>query len=428
MSEIIENAQRRKELLKHLIQQLHEGQAPDVVRPRLVRLLGEVPYNEVVEVEQELIAEGLPVEEVLRLCDVHTEALRGAISQSGAKPVPAGHPVDVFRQENRALEWELSQIETLLADVDKLPDDADATEQLDLLRARFNGLMDVDKHYLRKEYLLFPILEKHDISGPPTVMWGKHDEARALLKDALEALAAAGSGATAAELLSIAAIALRPAVDAVAGMIDKEEQILLPMCMDTLTDAEWWEVAEGSAEFGFCLIDPDESWRPEGLTTEAGAGTEAAAEDGDGERVRLPTGSMSLPELTAIMNTIPFDLTFVDKDDIVRFFTHGPERIFMRNRAVLGRSVQHCHPPASVHVVQRILEAFRAGEKDQATFWITLDGRFVYIEYRALRGPDGEYLGCLEISQDLTEKRALTGQRRLLAWESEEDTDEGTKA
>jgi DUF438 domain-containing protein len=360
------------------------------------------------------------VTEVLKLCDVHTEALQGAISQEGARQAPSGHPVDIFRQENRALEWELGRIASRVADIAALPDDADATAALAEIRGHVNALMDVDKHYQRKEHLLFPFLEKRGISGPPTVMWGKHDEARAMLKDAIASLEAAAGGATAGDAKSLHVLALGPATDAVAGMIDKEEQILFPMCLDTLTDAEWWDVARGSADIGFCLIDPEEHWRPEGLpeAADADGGTGAT-----GSRVALPSGSMTVPELTAILNTIPFDLTFVDQDDTVRFFTQGPERIFARTRAILGRKVQYCHPPSSVHVVDRILDAFRAGEKDEASFWIQMRGRFLHIEYRALRDAAGAYLGCLEISQDLTAKRALTGERRLLSWDGEGGTD-----
>jgi hypothetical protein len=120
------------------------------------------------------------------------------------------------------------------------------------------------------------------------------------------------------------------------------------------------------------------------------------------------------------LNTIPFDMTFVDKDDNVRFFTQGKERIFSRSRAILGRKVQYCHPPSSVHIVEKILDDFRSGKRDLARFWITLRGKFIVIEYYALRGEHGEYLGTLEVSQDLTEKRALEGERRLLKYDEKE--------
>ena len=411
MSELITDKQRRKELLKHMIQQLHAGEAPDAVRPQLVRLLGQVPYDEVVVVEQELIAEGLPSEEVLKLCDVHTEAMRGAIDTSGAQTAPPGHPVHTFQQENKALEWELAGLQKFYDQAAEMADTDSATELLQGIRGHFNSLMDVEKHYQRKENLLFPFLEKHEITGPPTVMWGKHDETRELLQNAVTALEAAIDSAAGAAKATID-LALKPASEAVSGMIDKETQILLPMSLDTLDDAEWYEVYEGSDELGYCIVAPEDKWRPEGMPEKE----KAATTEG---RIQLPTGSFSLPELEAVLNSIPFDVTFVDAEDTVRYFSHGTERIFARTRAILGRKVQFCHPPKSVDTVQRILDDFHAGRQSHAHFWIELGGKFISIEYFALRDNDDKYLGTLEVSQDLTKKRALTGQQRLLSYDGE---------
>jgi DUF438 domain-containing protein len=406
MSELIGDRDKRKSLLKHMIQQLHAGEAPDAVRKQLVRMLGQVPYDEVVEVEQELISEGLPSDEVLKLCDVHTEALRGAIDTSGAPEAPEGHPVHTFQKENKALEWELAGLQRLYEKARGMPAADDATELLQEIRGHFNSLMDVEKHYLRKENLLFPFLEKHDITGPPKVMWGKHDETRELLKGAISALEAA-SGATAEDAQGLIDLVLRPASEAVSGMIDKETQILLPMCLDTLDDSEWHQVYAGSDELGYCLYVPEVDWRPQGVDLKAVPQTGTS-------RIQLPTGGFTPRELEAILNTIPFDVTFVDADDTVRYFSHGRERIFARSKAIIGRKVQFCHPPKSVDTVQRILDDFHAGRESHAHFWIEMGGRFVSIEYFALRDGDGKYLGTLEVSQDLTEKRALTGQSRLL--------------
>ncbi|MBM3790163.1 MAG: DUF438 domain-containing protein [Acidobacteria bacterium] len=414
MSELIQEARKRRDLLKHMILQLHDGQAPEAVRTQLVRLLGEVPYHEVVTVEQELISEGLPAEEVLKLCDVHTAALRGHIDQKGAKKPPAGHPVDTFQRENRALEWEVTNARALFQEIDRLGNGSPAAEVLARLRARFYALSDVEKHYRRKENLVFPFLEKHGITGPPKVMWGKHDQVREALKASLEALQDAGEAA-AEEAQSLASLLFRPATDAVEDMIYREEKILFPMSLDTLSEAEWYQVYQQSPEIGFCLIDPLDDWRPEpGAVLEAVEAAPAA-------RIQLPTGSLTVPELDAVLNKIPFDLTFVDKDDTVRYFTQGRERIFDRNRAVLGRKVQLCHPPHSVHIVQRILDDFRSGSEERAPFWINLKGRFIHIEYFALRDKEGGYLGTLEVSQDLTEKRALEGEQRLLAYGGDEE-------
>jgi len=413
MSELINNARKRKELLKHMILQLHEGTAPDAVRKQLTRLLGKVPYNDVVEVEQALISEGLPQEEVLKLCDIHTAALEGVLDHSQAKVAPPGHPAHTFQQENLALRKEIQALGRLFDDVEK----AEAEEPLDSVFAEihrhFNALMDVDKHYLRKENLLFPFLEKHGVTGPPAVMWGKHDETRQLLKGALEALAAA-EGISIGEAKTVIELVLKPAAKAVEDMIGKEEEILFPMCLDTLKDEEWYEIARQSVEYGFCLYDPQDDWRPEGVGPETREGDDTG-------RIRLPSGSFNPNELSAILNTIPFDMTFVDKDDTVRYFTQGRERIFARSRAILGRKVQQCHPPSSVHIVETILDDFKSGREDHAAFWITLNERFVVIEYFALRGEAGEYLGTLEVSQDLTEKRRLEGEQRLLQYGKRED-------
>lgn len=414
MSELIDNARRRKDLLKHLIRQLHGGEPVDQLRTQLIRTLGQVPYGDVVAVEQELIAEGLPTGEILKLCDLHSAVLRGAVAVDQARDVPPGHPVHTFRQENEALTWEIAEVHRLCAEVSAAPPDADASDLVAALRGRFNSLMDVDKHYLRKEHLVFPYLEKAGITGPPTVMWGKHDETRALLKQASAALAA--GVVSAGEVAALAQLVLTPASQAVSDMIEKEEQILLPMCLDAITDADWYDVKRQSLEYGYCLIDPSDEWVPENLPAGDVAGTPEAG------RIRLPSGSMTPVELQAILNSIPFDLTFVDKDDTVRYFTQGRERIFSRSRAILGRKVQYCHPPSSVKVVEQILADFKAGSQSHAAFWITMKGQFLSIEYFALRDAAGAYLGCLEVSQDLTAKRALTGEQRLLNYVEQANT------
>ncbi|MCP4546295.1 MAG: DUF438 domain-containing protein [bacterium] len=412
MSEQLHDKKQRKELLKHMIRQLHDGQAPDQVRPQLVRLLGQVPYDEVVAVEQELINEGLPPEEVLKLCDIHHEAM-GTVDTEGAPTAPAGHPVHTFQQENQALVWEIQGLTKLFAELAALPADALPKGEINSIRARFNAIMDVEKHYLRKENLLFPFLEKAGITGPPTVMWGKHDEAREFLKSAIAGLKALGE-ANADEVCGVIELLLRPAAEAVSSMIDKEEQILLPMCLDTLSDEDWYSIYRESGDYGYCLYVPEESWRPEGIA-------EAFVEDAavEEKRIQLPTGSFSPAELEVVLNNIPFDVTFVDAEDTVRYFSHGRERIFARSKAILGRKVQYCHPPSSVDTVQRILDDFHAGRQSQAAFWIEMGGQFISIEYFALRNDDGKFLGTLEVSQNLTEKRALSGERRLLKYDDD---------
>jgi uncharacterized protein len=407
MSEIINNSQKRKELLKHMILQLHQGEAPELVRKRLVELLRNIPYDEVVEVEQELISEGLPEEEVLKFCDIHTLVLEGHIDSSQAKPVPPGHPVDTFIKENRELEKVVVTIEKLL---NQAPSVHKAKEKVLFmnLHARLNELMDVDKHYKRKEYLVFPFLEKYEITGPPKVMWGKHDETREKLKAAIETVSAPGE-ISPEEIETAVELVIRPAIAAITDMIMKEEEILFPMCMDKLSDEDWFAVYEQTPEFGFCLYDPQDEWNPPGLVA-------SEVEYKVKNAFQLTTGRFEMSELEAIFKTLPIDITFVDKNDKVKFFSLGPDRIFNRNRAILGRDVRMCHPPSSVHVVEQILSDFKKGKESSAAFWVNIQGRFIYIEYFALRGKEEEYLGTIEFTQDLTHLRKLEGEQRLLSY------------
>lgn len=409
MSELINNSQQRKEMLKHLILELHNGQAPEAVRQRLIDLLRNIPYNDVVEVEQQLIAEGLPEEEILQFCDIHTAILDGSIDTTQQKVAPAGHPVHTFKKENEALQKTISQVRAMFAQLDKIEKD-DFRKYLIGLKMLLNQVSDADKHYRRKENLLFPFLEKHGITGPPKVMWGKHDETRELLK-AVHEMIDVNSTITTDELRTAIAYGIEPALVSVEGMIMKEEEILLPMAMDTLTDEEWYEIYQQSPEIGFCIYDPQDTWKPENVAT-----TSKVEYQNSNGRIILPTGSFNLDELTALFNCLPMDITYVDKDDKVRFFSLGEHRIFDRNRAIIGRDVQLCHPPGSVHIVEQILNDFKSGKESKAAFWINFKGMFVYIEYITLRDKDGNYLGVIECTQDLTKYRALEGEQRLLSY------------
>jgi DUF438 domain-containing protein len=245
-------------------------------------------------------------------------------------------------------------------------------------------------------------------------MWAKDDEVRELVRAGIHALQEL-NGASVGEVTVVVDFVLKPASEAIADMIYREEEILLPMSLDTLSEPEWYAIYQQSPEYGFCLYDPVEDWKP------VSAIHAADSDSVDEERIQLPSGSMTPTELNAILNSIPFDLTFVDRNDRVRYFTQGRERIFSRSRAILGRKVQLCHPPSSVHIVEQILEDFHSGRQNRAPFWINMKGKFIHIEYFALRDKDGNYLGTLEVSQNLTEKRALEGEQRLLSYAEETD-------
>lgn len=406
MSELINNSSKRKELLKHMILELHRGTAPDEIQNRIASLMQKIPYGEVVEVEQELINEGLPESEVLRLCDLHTKVLEGNLDHEGSKPVPEGHPVDTFQKENAALLEVIDNLNKLYESILDDSQEVDISSVILKIKSGFNNLMDVEKHYQRKENLLFPYLEKYGITGPPKVMWGKHDQTRAMLKSAIAALNVSGD-ISRNELKIIVEMLLKPASDSVSDMTFKEEQILLPMCMDRLTDVEWYEIYLQTNEIGYCLYDPQVEWRPKDIS-------EMPQFAPDSDSIQLSTGSFTKEELETIFNTLPVDITFVDRNDKVSYFSQSKDRIFNRNRAILKRDVRMCHPPSSVHIVDQIVDDFKSGRENRASFWINLHGKFILIEYFALRNNNGDYLGTLEVSQDLTQARKLEGEQRLL--------------
>lgn len=408
MSEFINNSSKRKAELKRLILKLHDGESQETVRKELIEVLSQVPYGEVVEVEQELISEGLPEEEVLRLCDVHSEVLEGHIDLSGAKKVPEGHPIDIMLNENAELKKVTAGIRGVIKAIE-LTQDEELDKNILGLRALFNQLFDVDKHYQRKEYLVFPYLEKKGITGPPKVMWGKHDEIRDLIKGAIELLKV--ENITAKELLASSELILLPAVKGIDEMVVKEEEILFPMALDNIHDGDWYHIAKQSIEIGYCLHDPQTDWRPEGVTEESINDIQQS-----GGHIQLPSGGFSVEELLAILNHLPVDMTFVDKNDKVKYFSQGKERVFQRNRAILNRDVRLCHPPASAHIVDKIIEDFKSGKQNRAPFWINMNGQMIHIEYFALRNDKGEYLGTLEVSHNVNVYRELKGEQRILSY------------
>ena len=408
MSELINNSTTRKMILKQLILKLHNGESEQKVRQELIEKLSQIPYGEVVEVEQELISEGLPEKEILKLCDVHSAVLRSNIDLTFAKKFPGGHPVDTMIKENEELKKLGEVIEKTITEI-KQTEESKLDPLVLKLRGLFNNLFDVDKHYRRKEYLLFPFLENKGITGPPKVMWGKHDEIRELIKGSIEILQTKSIGKD--ELLASAELILIPAIKAVIEMTKKEEEILLPMSMEKLTEADWYEINRQSLEIGFCLYDPKTEWRPEWTKKDL-----LRDMNKSGENIQLPSGSFSIEELMTILNTLPIDITFVNKDDKVKYFSQGQERIFQRSRAILNRDVRHCHPPASAHIVDKIINDFKSGTSSRAPFWINMGDKMIHIEYFALRNEKNEYLGTLEVSHDISGYRKLEGEQRILSY------------
>lgn len=389
----------RKNLLKEMILDLHRGADPEAVKQRFRALLGRASAVEISQIEQQLISEGLPADEVRALCDVHVSVFQEGLQTADHPELSPGHPVHTFKYENMALNEMLILLDEA---VSQLPSE----QVLARARAYAEQAMQFNRIYLRKEHLLFPFLERHGVSGPTQVMWGVHDQIRAQAKVFQQALQA---GEASEIKTTYAAWA-----ENVRSMFYKEENILYPTALKMLSDAEWLAIRDQSDEIGYCLVRPGDAWQPVVPESERIAAPAQATTNLYGQ-IALQVGALSPQQIDLILRHLPIDITFVDENDTVRYFSetvHG--RIFTRTPSVIGRKVQNCHPPKSLHIVQAILDGFRSGARDEAAFWITMGGKFLYIRYYALRDERGHYRGALEVTQDVTEIRALEGQRRLL--------------
>ena len=407
MSEWINNREFRQEKLKEVIRELHEGKTVDEVKEKFGKIIDGVSPKEIGEMEVQLVKEGLPIEEIQNLCDVHAAVFKGSLDEIHHPEQSPGHPVYTLKRQNEALEEYIEK--TLNPNIEKFKED-DSDENIIKLREDFNFLADIDKHYSSKENLIFPYLEKHGVTAPPKVMWGVDDEVRAKLKEINSDLR--NYSANKEDLIS----KIEACIDQIQEMIFKEDSILFPMSLETLTPDEWIEVYKEFDEVGYAFIAPGKEWDYSKKQVEVSNVKEEDKEKVEAlsGTVKFENGALTPEQIRAIFEVIPGELSFVDKDDKVRFFSKGEHRIFTRTKAVIGREVSNCHPPGSVGMVEKIVDAFKDGSKDSEDFWIQMGDKFVLIRFFAVRNEDGEYLGTLEYVQDVEPIRKLTGEKRLV--------------
>jgi len=409
MSEIINNretqfnnnqADKRQEILKRIFTDLKKGKRVEEVKAYFDKEIGTVTIEEIAQLQHGNM-DGISKEEMKSLYNKHTELFKGSIKEVNRLIRPdeqPGHPVHTFKLENRALEN--LRDSRLQPHLDKFKEE-DSSENIYNLLDDCNLLLDIDKHFSRKENLIFPYLENYGIYGPTTHMWKIDDFIRDSIKEARNRLMNY-QGEKEAVIDEIQFVILE-----VGNMIYREENILFPMALQNLTEDEWVKIAHESDEIGFCLLDSVEEWKPDRNPLDRNSISEGY--------IKMETGILSLKQLELILNHLPVDITFIDKDDVVRYFSHGKERIFARTKAVIGRTVQNCHPPRSVHVVEELLEDFKSGRKDVEDFWIKFRDKYVYIRYFAVRDENEEYIGTLEFTQNIAPIQALEGEKRILS-------------
>jgi DUF438 domain-containing protein len=393
------------DLMKILISDLEDGEDPEVVRKRFAELVKDVSPIEISQMEQRLLEEGLPEEHVRELCDVNVEVFQDSLMEREPPEAPSGHPVHTFMKENRAAENIIEDISVSLEELGPHPSKDEFKEQRKILVALLKDLFEIDKHYLRKENQLFPMLENHGISGPSQVMWAIHDDIRAMMKMVKTQV----SKNKHAEVVPFSNELLKLIND----MIYKEEHILFPVCMDVLTIDEWVRVKEGEADIGYAWVRPGRRW-PSKTDLKRGKATKQVIVEGN--ELPLDTGRLSLEQINLLLLHLPVELTYVDENDEVVYFTAGEARIFERNANIIGRKVQKCHPTKTVKIVNKILSEFHNGTRDTSEFWYNKNERFIHITYFAVRDENGRYKGSLEVAQDVTDIRRLEFERRIQDW------------
>jgi DUF438 domain-containing protein len=412
MSEYVNNVSKRKEQLKRALKKLHEGVPLEELLAEFTEVLQNASAGEIAQIEQSLIQEGLPVEEIQNLCDIHVSLFRAGLDKQPTPDMMPGHPLYTFRAENELASLILNEVKAAIVNFKVNP----SAEVRAKLTEKLQKLMQFEKHYARKEHYLFPYLEKYQFTGPASVMWGIQDDIRngwktmwAILQS--PALPTPGMAADLDKSFSSMENAIRE-------MFYKEDRILFPAALERFSQKDWEEIYDQENEIGFCYVSRRNQWRINLVSQSAVDKQNLDQTPKEKEQpmtsIPLRTGALNPEQLSMMLTTLPLDIAFVDENDAVLFYSETKDRIFRRTPAVIGRKVQNCHPPASVHKVVKILEDFRAGKRDKAEFWIQMNGKFIHISYYAIRDAKGVYRGTLEVTQDLTHLREIQGEKRLL--------------
>lgn len=400
MSELVNNREKqmasidpeRLQLLRDIILRLHQGEDPRAVKELFRANFDTVDASEIIAMEQSLVDDGMDVMEIQKLCDIHADVFDGSIDEIHGivgdylKP---GHPVHVMKDENRGIEDTLNDIQKAIEEDNRFA-----------LLSSLNILWDIDKHYSVKENCYFPLMEKYGFTAPPQVMWGVDDEIRDDLKSFKQGV----------EKGLIDVDAFNEVRKRIEDMIFKEEQILLPMILDVFTEDEWLQIAHDTKEIGYCIRVPEAKWVPNRRSFVDQYREDRALKSNN---MHFKIGHLTMEELEGIMNHLPIDMTFIDKDDTVKYFNQAPDRVFVRSASVIGRTVQNCHPPRSVGTVESMLEDFKSGKSKSESFWIQMGEKFIHISYYAIFNDTNEYIGTLEVSHDVKQYRDLEGEKRL---------------
>jgi PAS domain S-box-containing protein len=406
--EFQELSEDKKAQIKEAIKQLHAGVPPEQVKEKFRSVFEGTDALEIAKIEEELGREGMKKEEMRKLCDVHMAIFKEQLEKQMPQMKPS-QPISILMEEHKIMLQMAENLTALANKILKVTDLRYVTEEIHQVEHVAEDFTDAEKHYIREENVLFPMVEKHGVTEPPAIMWMEHDQIREQKKQLHKLIAdleTSGFEAYKQHLWETAKVLST----LLANHFYKENNILFPAAMSVVTEEEWVDVRKEFDEIGYCCFTPPEMVAPK---VQEKVAAQASMAEG---LLRFETGSFTKEQLEALLNALPVDITFVDADDTVQFFNKPEKRFFVRTKAVIGRKVANCHPQKSLSIVSRIVESFKSGKKNVAEFWITMNGRFLLIRFFAVRDSSGKYLGAMEVVQDLTDLKKLEGERRLLDW------------
>ena len=386
----------RVEQLKGFLKRLGTGEELGAVREDFASQFKHVEASEIMKAEQGLMREGTPLEEVQQLCDLHSALFHGSTiheqmdaehakveavleAQEKSKSVvtlveTVGHPLNQLTEENKALDALIESIRPKVADKTATIDDVNTVRQ-------------VSVHYAKKGDLLYPKLKvDYAIGGPSMVMWTVDGDIRDQLGDLAKSSQSVDDWYRRFdELLTRAQ-----------EMIYKEQNILFPICAENFSKEEWYQIYKDTAQYEEIFGVKRTAW-PE---ADAALATQTTKQSGDDNAIGLIGGTLTVDQLDAMFNTMPMEVTFVDHEDINRYFNDG-EKVFKRPTTAIGRDVYSCHPPKVEPIVRGIIDSFRKGDRDNVAVWLEKQGRPFYVNYMAVRDQNNNYIGTLELVQDM---------------------------
>jgi len=419
---------KKIELVKNLLKAIHRGESVEELRKKFGSVLAQVSPFEIPLIEQQLVSEGISINDILKLCDLHVELFREYLASRELSNVPKGHPLDLLLKEN---EWILKQAEALglySSLLLRMQSVEDALKQLSTVASLSTQLRALRMHYRKIQMIVFPYLERRGIVAVPRVLWGREDQVIVKLRKLFEEIAKAQQSKSIDDVKRVGELGMEIARD-IGELVFRENKILFPAIWTLFSEGEWAAIAEIADKIGWIVDARDREWRPSAkpvLPFEISASIdpkqaeklppefrEAALKGGlkpDTYEIRsfsdidLDTGYLSVDEIKSLIKSLPLEITYADSNDRVTFFSESIfAKGFVRTKTILGRRIEFCHPPRLEKLVRATVDELKTGKANYKEFWTRLGDRIIRVLIVAVKNENGEYLGTAEIVEDFTD-------------------------